>query len=105
MARKSRAAATAAKTERTRGVRSIEEARAWLADNRIEEIECVVPDQAGVARGKIMPVAKFLEGPTMSMPESIFTQTIAGDWPPDDENFENNKADQDILLEPGDRLE
>jgi glutamine synthetase len=100
LARKRKTAAPAAATERTRGVRSLEEARIWLADNKIEEIECVVPDQAGVARGKIMPVAKFLEGPTMSMPESIFTQTIAGDWPPDDEDFENNKADQDILLEP-----
>ncbi len=86
--------------ERTRGVGSLEEARAWLAARKIEEIECVVPDQAGVARGKIMPVAKFLAGPTMSMPESIFTQTIAGDWPADDETFENNKADQDVLLEP-----
>ncbi len=26
----------------------------------IEEIECLVPDQGGVARGKIMPVSKFL---------------------------------------------
>ena len=66
----------------------------------IEDIECVVPDQAGVARGKMMPVAKFLAGPTMSMPGSIFTQTIAGDWPDDDESFENDPADQDILLEP-----
>jgi glutamine synthetase len=87
-------------TERARGVGSVEEARAWLAERRIEEIECIVPDQAGVARGKIMPVQKFLATPTMSMPGSIFTQTIAGDWPADDANFENDKADQDILLEP-----
>jgi len=66
----------------------------------VEDIECVVPDQAGVARGKIMPVAKFLAGPTMAMPGSIFTQTIAGDWPPNDETFQNDPADRDIDLRP-----
>ena len=97
MARKTKAAKAA---ERIRGVGSLDEAREWLGGRRIEEIECVVPDQAGVARGKIMPVAKFLAAPTMSMPGSIFTQTIAGEWPTDDTAFENDKADQDILLEP-----
>ncbi len=87
------------RTGRAASARSTE-ARAWLAERRIEDIECVVPDQAGVARGKMMPVAKFLAGPTMAMPGSIFTQTIAGDWPPDDETFENDRADQDVHLEP-----
>ena len=86
--------------ERTRGVASLEEARAWLAERSIEDIECVVPDQAGVARGKMMPVQKFLAGPTMAMPGSIFTQTIAGDWPANDETYENDGADRDVLLEP-----
>jgi glutamine synthetase len=86
--------------ERVRGVASLEEARDWLAARRIEDIECVVPDQAGVARGKMMPVQKFLDGPVMSMPGSIFTQTIAGDWPNDDESFENDPSDRDVLLEP-----
>ena len=83
-----------------RGVASLEAARDWLAARRIEDIECVVPDQAGVARGKMMPVQKFLAGPVMAMPGSIFTQTIAGDWPEDDESFENDRADRDVLLEP-----
>ena len=48
----------------------------------------------------MMPVQKFLAGPTMAMPVSIFTQTIAGDWPHDDETFQNDSADQDIHLEP-----
>ena len=86
--------------ERVRGVGSIEEARDWLAKRRIEDIECIVPDQAGVARGKMMPVAKFLAAPTMSMPGSIFTQTIAGDWPQDDTEFHNDPSDRDVHLEP-----
>ena len=27
----------------------------WLTDNNITEIECLVPDLTGVARGKILP--------------------------------------------------
>ncbi len=87
-------------SERTRGVASLKEAEAWIAQRNIEDIECIVPDQAGVARGKMMPVEKFLAGPTMAMPVSIFTQTIAGDWPHDDDTFQNDSADQDIHLEP-----
>jgi len=83
-----------------RGLASLDKARKWLDERHIEDIECVVPDQAGVARGKMMPVAKFLAGPTMAMPGSIFTQTIAGDWPKDDELFSNDRADRDVLLEP-----
>jgi glutamine synthetase len=83
-----------------RGVASVEAAREWLAARRIEDIECIVPDQAGVARGKMMPVQKFLAGPTMTMPVSIFTQTITGDYPEDTEVFRSDPADQDILLRP-----
>ena len=84
----------------TEGIETIQQARKWLAARNIEDIECLVPDQAGVARGKMMPVQKFLAGPTMTMPGSILTQTIAGDYPDDDDLFENDPADQDILLEP-----
>ena len=45
-----------------RGVPDREAARHWCRARRIEDIECVVPDQAGVARGKMMPVQKFLGG-------------------------------------------
>jgi len=83
-----------------RGVASVEAARDWLAERRIEDIECIVPDQAGVARGKMMPVQKFLAGPTMTMPVSILTQTITGDYPEDNEVFQSDPADQDILLVP-----
>ena len=39
----------------TRGVSSHEEARVWLAERGIEDIECITPDLAGVARGNMMP--------------------------------------------------
>lgn len=31
----------------------------WLTDNNITEVECLVPDLTGVARGKILPREKF----------------------------------------------
>ncbi|WP_421724729.1 glutamine synthetase family protein [Bauldia sp.] len=79
---------------------SLDAARAWLSERHIEDIECVVPDLAGVARGKMMPVGKFLSAPVMSMPGSIFNQTISGDWPRDTDEFQNDQADRDVLLEP-----
>ena len=83
-----------------RGVGSIEEARAWLSDRGIEDIECVTPDQAGVARGKLMPADKFFSGPVMSIPTSIFTQTITGEYPVEDESFRHDPTDGDIILKP-----
>ena len=67
--------------DNARGVASPEEARAWLQARRITDIECIVPDQAGVARGKMMPSDKFLAADVMSLPQSIFYQTISGDYP------------------------
>ena len=31
----------------------------WLTENNVTEIECLVPDLTGVARGKILPREKF----------------------------------------------
>jgi len=83
-----------------RGVASLEEARAWVSERGIEEIECIVPDQAGVARGKIMPAEKFFASPGMAMPSSIFMQTIAGDYPDEDDGFRFDPADSDLVLQP-----
>jgi len=33
----------------------------WLNAKRVTEIECLVPDLTGVARGKILPRVKFTE--------------------------------------------
>jgi glutamine synthetase len=54
--------------------------RDWLAGRRVEEVECVVADIAGIARGKAMPAAKFARGDRMYLPTSVFYQTISGDW-------------------------
>ncbi len=91
-----------AKRENTldRGVSTLEEAGAWFARQSIEEIECVVPDLAGVARGKIMPVRKFLGTPSMNLPLAVFYQTITGDFPEFEGAVNAVQSDTDIFLTP-----
>ena len=36
-----------------------EAARDYIAGRRVDEVECIVSDIAGVARGKAMPASKF----------------------------------------------
>ena len=31
----------------------------WLRERHCTEVECIIPDFSGVARGKIMPASKF----------------------------------------------
>ncbi|RMH38771.1 MAG: glutamine synthetase [Alphaproteobacteria bacterium] len=57
-----------------------EAARIYIAQGRLDEIECVIADLPGVARGKAMPASKFAKQKHFYLPNSIFMQTIAGDW-------------------------
>ncbi len=83
-----------------RGVSSVDDAREWLGSQGIEEIECLVPDLAGVARGKIMPAKKFLNSPYMNLPLAIFYQTITGDYPDLEGVVGTVQSDTDIFLRP-----
>ena len=56
-----------------RGVADEAAARQWCRARRIDDIECIIPDQAGVARGKLMPTEKFFGGNPMTLPASMFT--------------------------------
>lgn len=56
-----------------------DETQKWLSDNRIDEVEALVPDIAGVARGKFFPADKFLKH-NLRIPESVFLQGITGDY-------------------------
>ena len=57
--------------------------RQWLRDNRIDEIEAVIPDMTGIARGKLIPAHKYSEEIGMRLPEAIFLQTVTGEYPED----------------------
>ena len=52
--------------------------KAYCAGRAIDEVECIVPDLAGMSRGKAMPVRKFHPQYETYLPVSIFYQTITG---------------------------
>ena len=78
----------------------------WLKDNSITEMECLVPDLSGIARGKILPSNKFIKGlknDSHRLPQSIFIQTISGGFATDDEELPidvYNPTDIDVILRP-----
>ena len=37
----------------------VSEIRQFFRDHGIQEVEAIIPDMAGIARGKIMPAEKF----------------------------------------------
>lgn len=57
-----------------------EAARNYLEANRLDEVECVIADLPGIARGKAVPAAKWEKQNHFHLPNSIFFQTITGDW-------------------------
>ena len=84
-----------------RGVPDEAAARLWCRARRIDDIECIIPDQAGVARGKLMPTPKFFGGNPMTLPASMFTQTITGEYPEEEEAFTEGLTDSDLDLPAG----
>ena len=69
----------------------------FFRERGISEVEAIIPDMAGVARGKIMPAEKFTADEGMKLPESIFLQTVTGDYPPDTSSA-MSPAEIDIVL-------
>jgi len=53
----------------------------FLKKHHITEIEAIIPDMAGVARGKIIPRSKFESGEAMRLPQAVMIQTVTGDYP------------------------
>jgi glutamine synthetase len=70
----------------------------WLEGRPIEEVECIVPDIAGISRGKAMPSSKFAKEDRMFLPTSIFHQTISGDYV--DMPIANQWTESDMVLRP-----
>jgi len=83
-----------------RGVKNWKEASSWLEWRGIEDIECIAPDQAGVARGKMMPSKKFTSNTSLALPSAVFMTTISGRYPDDSGDFTYPEADGDLKLLP-----
>ena len=61
-------------------------------------MECIVPDLAGMSRGKAMPAKKFRPEQLIHLPVSIFYQTISGADVQMD--IDNQWAEGDLVLRP-----
>ncbi len=72
-------------------------ARTYLDGRTLDEVECIVSDLAGVARGKAMPGAKFARQSHFYLPNSIFFQTITGDWA---DEVAGGFTEPDMILTP-----
>jgi glutamine synthetase len=73
-------------------------AQDYLQGRRLDEVECIISDLPGIARGKAVPASKFERQSYFHLPDSIFYQTITGDWgeAAGDEGF----IEKDMILKP-----
>jgi glutamine synthetase len=73
----------------------------YITSRRISEVECLVADMSGTARGKILPPKKFLKGQRnrgLRIPEEVFTLTINGRYVADTNAVSDSAID--IYMEP-----
>lgn len=73
----------------------------WLKEHQITEVEAVISDFTGIARGKIMPSNKFLAEGGIKLPETVLLQSVTGDYV-DDEIYDDlvHPAERDMVLKP-----
>ncbi|MDU8926567.1 glutamine synthetase family protein [Alisedimentitalea sp. MJ-SS2] len=73
-------------------------AQDYLEGHRLDEVECIIADLPGIARGKAVPASKFARQDYFHLPDSIFFQTITGGWgeAAGDEGF----IERDMVLKP-----
>jgi glutamine synthetase len=75
----------------------------WFDENQVDEIECLVPDLTGVARGKILPRRRFTQDRGMRLAESVLGMTVTGEAPDSEEYGEiisDNDLDMELLADP-----
>jgi glutamine synthetase len=73
----------------------------FIKRHSVTEVECLVPDLSGIARGKILPAEKFLRilrDRGLRMPEATFVQTVTGDYPADEDV--TSPENSDIYMVP-----
>ncbi|MBP6677027.1 MAG: glutamine synthetase, partial [Vitreoscilla sp.] len=70
----------------------------FLTQHRIHEVECVIPDMTGIARGKILPRDLFMAAGEMRLPKSVLLNTVNGQQP-DNGPFVGD-TDPDMVCKP-----
>ncbi|HYA77033.1 MAG TPA: glutamine synthetase family protein [Burkholderiaceae bacterium] len=75
----------------------------WFDANHVDEVECLVPDLTGVARGKILPRTRFTQDRGMRLAESVLGMTVTGEAPDSPEYsaiISDNDFDMELLADP-----
>ena len=75
-----------------------EAAKEYIKDKKLDEVECVIADLPGIARGKAVPATKFSRQNSFHLPDSIFFQTITGGW--GEAAGEEGFVERDMILKP-----
>ena len=71
----------------------------WLKEHKISEVECIVPDTTGNARGKFIPARQFISQRDHKLPEAILVQTVTGEYTDEHWDFVE-PTDTDMILRP-----
>jgi glutamine synthetase len=71
----------------------------WLKKHKISEVEVLVPDMTGSARGKFIPAHQFLGRGNPRLPESIMIQSVTGEYSDSHWDFVE-PTDADMILKP-----
>ncbi|WP_077034356.1 glutamine synthetase family protein [Pelomonas sp. KK5] len=73
----------------------------WFRQHGVTEVECLVPDLTGVARGKILPREKFTEDRGMRLPEAVVAMGVTGEFPSEGIYYDViSPTDRDMHLQP-----
>jgi len=73
----------------------------WLKEKRITEVEVLIPDMTGNARGKFVPADKFMRLRELRLPEGILAQAVNGEFPDDYwEIVDPRDRDMDLVPDP-----
>lgn len=84
-----------------RQIQTFADLEQWLNQRRVTEIECLVPDLTGVARGKILPREKFTEDRGMRLPEAVVAMGVTGEFPTQGPYYDViSPTDHDMHLRP-----
>jgi len=73
-------------------------AQSYLEGRTLDEVECIIADLPGIARGKAVPSKKFSRQDYFHLPDSIFYQTITGGW--GEAAGEDGFVERDMTLKP-----
>lgn len=79
---------------------NIDQLAEWFQQQRIVEVTCLVPDLTGIARGKSMTAALFLDGvknEQLRIPEIVYTINVQGEVVYNDHV---SRTERDLVLKP-----